>query len=129
VGEQVFTEHLQRLDVYVRERGRWRLQSMTAVRPPEAPAVVAMSVSALAAYAGTYEFGPGIVSTVAREGDHLIEQTTGNPPGPLLPVGPDTFYAPSDLEGRVVFTRDANGRVNAQLYRSGSQEVRGRRTD
>jgi len=127
IGGRPFTEHLRRLDVYVRQHERWLLLTMTAVRIPESPATVAMSVEQLTAYAGTYVFGPNLLSTVRVEAGGLIEQTTGQQAGPLLPVGPDLFYAPPDLEARIAFERDSNGRVVAQVYRSGTQALRGPR--
>ncbi|WP_395647556.1 DUF4440 domain-containing protein [Terricaulis sp.] len=124
VGENVLVEHLARLDVYVRQHGRWRLQSMTAARVPQAPAIIAVSAAQLADYAGAYEFGPGLVSTVRVEGERLLEQTTGSSQTELLPIGRDLFYAPPDLEARVEFERGADGRVTAQIYRSGAQTLR-----
>jgi hypothetical protein len=129
VGGQAFVEHLRRLDVYVRERGRWRLLTMTAVRVPEAPPVIAMPVEQLQAYAGTYRFGPNLLSTVRVEDGRLVEQTTAQQPTSLLPVGPDLFYAPPDVEARIAFERDATGRVVAQVYRAGAQVVRAPRQD
>ena len=129
VGGNPFTEHLRRLDVYVLQQRRWRLLTMTAVRVPEAPRAIAMPVGALAAYAGRYGFGPNLVSTVRVENGRLIEQTSGQQAGELLPVGPDLFYAPPDMEARVMFERDASGRVVAQIYRSGTQSLRAPRLD
>jgi hypothetical protein len=129
VGGQPFTEQLRRLDVYVLQQGRWRLLTMTAVRIPEAPWVVALPAEALGAYAGRYAFGPNLVSTVRVSNGRLLEQTTGQQEGELLPVGPDLFYAPPDVEARIAFERDASGRVVAQVYRSGPQALRGLRLD
>lgn len=124
IGEQVFREHLRRLDVYTHQQGRWRLQTMTAVRVPEAPPTITMGAEQLGAYAGHYDFGPGLVSVVRIEGGRLMEQTTGQPASELLPVGADSFYAPPDVEARVEFERGPEGRVVAQVYRSGSQRIR-----
>lgn len=129
VGGQGFSEHLRRLDVYVRQQGRWRLLTMTAVRVPEAPPVIALPAEALAAYAGRYAFASNLISTIRVENGRLIEQTTGQQASELLPVGPDLFYAPPDLEARVMFERDSNGRVTAQIYRSGAQTLRAPRRD
>lgn len=129
VGDADFEVHLARLDVYARRAGRWQLLAMTAVRLPEAPTTIAVPPRVLADYAGRYRFGPDIVSTVRVDGTRLREQTTGNPEGDLLPVAPDTFYAPPDLEARVLFERDANGHVVAQIYQSGAQRLRAPRVD
>jgi hypothetical protein len=129
IGGQSFTEHLRRLDVYVRQQGRWRLLTMTAVRVPEAPPVIALGADQLAAFAGRYIFGPNLISTVRVESGRLIEQTSGQQAGELLPVGPDLFYAPPEVEARILFERDASGRVVAQIYRSGAQSLRAPRLD
>src|SRR5262249_2110171 len=118
VGDQQFVEHLARLDVYVRQGGRWRLLTMTAARIPQAPETIAMSAQRLAEYVGVYRFAPDIVSTVRLDGARLMEQSTGNPEGEMLPIGPDLFYAPPAVQARVSFERDASGRVVAQIYRS-----------
>lgn len=124
VGADAFVEHLRRLDVYVWAGGRWRLQAMTAARIPQAPATMPIDPAKLADYEGAYVFGPGIISTVRRDGGRLLEQTSGQPEGELLPVAPDTFYAPPDVEARVVFERDGAGRVVAQVYQSSGQRLR-----
>lgn len=124
VGDNQFVEHLARLDVYVRQGGRWRLLTMTATRIPQAPPTIEVSGAALAQYVGVYRFAPDIVSTVRMDGAHLMEQTTGNAEGELLPIAPDVFYAPPDVQARVSFERDTAGRVVAQVYRSGDQVFR-----
>jgi hypothetical protein len=127
VGEQAFTERLARLDVYRREAGKWRLQTMTAVRLPEAPNAITMSAQMLGSYAGDYAFAADLVSAVRLEGGRLTEQTSGQQKVELIPIGPDLFYAPPDLEARVSFERDGAGRIVAQVYKTGSQTFRGAR--
>lgn len=124
VGENQFVEHLARLDVYVRQAGRWRLLTMTAARIPQAPQTISVSPETLAQYAGVYRFASTITSTVRVDGARLLERTTGNAEGELLPIGIDLFYAPPDVQARVSFERDSNGRVTAQVYRSGDQIFR-----
>lgn len=127
VGDNRFTERLRRLDVYVKQPGGWRLQSMTAVRLPEAPAQVAVPADKLREFAGDYVFGPGLVSSVWLERGRLFEQTTGQQRVELVPIGPDAFYAPPDAEARVSFERGPDGRVMTQVYGSGGQSFRGKR--
>jgi hypothetical protein len=124
VGEAQFVEHLARLDVYLRQGGRWRLLTMTAARIPQAPQPIEVSAATLADYAGVYRFAPEILSTVRADNGRLFEQTTGNPEGELIAIGADLFYAPPDLQARVSFERDAQGRVLAQIYRAGDQVFR-----
>lgn len=128
VGDTEFVEHLARLDVYVRQRGRWRLQTMTAVRVPEAPQVIEVSAERLQDYVGSYEFAPGLISVVSLDGAQLVEQTTGQQRTELMPIGPDAFYAPPDVAARVTFERDAAGRVITQVYSADGQTFRAPRT-
>lgn len=125
IGANDFSAHLRRLDIYLLENGRWRLRSMTAVRIPEAPTAIAVAPEKLTEYAGSYVFGPGLTSLVRVQDDKLLEQTSGQAEVELVPIGADTFYSPPDLEARVIFERDASGKIAAQLYRSGNQSVRG----
>ena len=68
-----------------------------------------------------------MVSAVRLEGGRLTEQTSGQQKVELIPIGPDLFYAPPDLEARVSFERDGAGRIVAQVYKTGSQTFRGAR--
>lgn len=124
VGADVFEVRLGRLDVYVRRHGRWLLQTMSAVRIPQAPPAIVVSYERLHDFAGAYLFGPNLVSTVRLADGVLTEQTTGQAETKLVPIAPDTFYAPPDLEARVTFERDAQGRVTAQIYTANGQALR-----
>jgi hypothetical protein len=129
VAGQAFDTPLARLDVYVRQGGHWRLQTMTAVRLPQAPRAIEVSAERLADYVGTYEYGPGVQSVIRLSNGHLLEQSTGSPEVEMIPISPDEFYSPPDLESRVIFERDATGRVVTQVYRSGAQVLRARRVE
>ena len=124
IGDSEYREHLRRLDTYQLQDGRWRLRSMTAVRVPEAPQAIFLPAATLGTYAGSYLFGPGLTSVVRLSGGKLLEQTSGQAEVELIPIGEDTFYAPPDLQARVLFERDAAGKVVAQVYQSGSQKLR-----
>lgn len=127
VSGQLIETQLARVDTYVLMSGRWRLLTMTAVLLPSAPQTIALSVEQLDQYVGVYEYGPGVTSTVRLIDGRLMEQSTGSPEVEMLPVGPDEFYSPPDLLSRAVFERDADGRIVAQIYRSGTQTLRARR--
>lgn len=124
VGQAEFREHLRRLDTYQLQGGRWRLRTMTAARVPEAPAAISVPADKLAAYSGSFAFGPGLISVVRLSGGKLVEQTSGQPEVELIPIGEDIFYAPPDLQARILFERDSAGKVVAQIYQSGSQKLR-----
>lgn len=124
VGTETFEVRLGRLDVYVRRHGRWLLQTMSAVRIPQAPRTIAVAPERLREFVGAYAFGPNLVSTVRLKEGVLTEQTTGQAETTLEPIAPDTFYAPPDVEARVSFERNAQGRVVAQVYTANGQALR-----
>lgn len=124
VGAEIFEAHLGRLDVYVRRNGRWRLQTMSAVRIPQAPPPIVVTRERLGDFVGVFVFGPDLLSTVRLTDGGLTEQTTGQPETKLIPIAPDTFYAPPDVEARISFERDGEGRVIAQVYTAGGQALR-----
>lgn len=100
---------------------------MSAAQTPPKP--IAVPQEKLAAFAGRYVISPGIESVVTLAGDHLAEQTTGQPATKLVPVGPDTFFDPGDSPtARTTFRRDDSGKVTTQVYSNGDQEVVGKRS-
>ena len=124
MGEQTFSTDARRLDTYAREEGEWHLIAMAAVAVHKPPLVVPIATEKLNEYAGRYTVAPGVDSVITVAGDYLVEQTTGNSPAKLLPVGPDTFFDPGDSPtARTVFRRDAAGKVVAEVYTNGDQEV------
>jgi uncharacterized protein DUF4440 len=130
VGEQTFAADARRLDTYALEDGQWRLLAMAALRITKPPKRIVVSVEKLAAYAGRYVISPGIESVVTVAGDHLAEQTTGQPATQLIPVGPDTFFDPGDSPtARTTFRRDDSGKVISEVYSNGDQEVVGKRSN
>lgn len=127
VGAQVLVERSRRLDVYALRDGQWRLVAMTGARLPEAPPVIAMTADQLAVFEGQYEFAPGVISRVWVDGEHLAEQSTGQPQTKMVPMASDQFFDPANLSARISFSRDATGKVDAQIYQSDGQSLRAKR--
>ncbi|WP_336487473.1 serine hydrolase [Methylobacterium nigriterrae] len=70
-------------------------------------------------YAGRYRLGPGRVLTLAREGDHLTAQVTGEPALPFAPEGDRTFLSKA-REARITIDTEPDGRpTGLTLYRDG----------
>lgn len=124
IGEQTFSADARRLDTYALEAGQWRLVAMVASRILKPPKPIAIAAGKLADYAGKYSVSPGVSSVITAADGHLAEQTTGQPPTKLVPVGPDTFFDPGDSPtARTTFRRDATGKVVSWVYSNGDQEV------
>ena len=86
-----------------------------AALDPDAPLeparrAIAMTPSALDAYAGTYKIAGSFVLVVSRVDDRLYARATGQDAFPLFASAPDEFFA--RIGGiSISFTRDAKGAV------------------
>jgi CubicO group peptidase (beta-lactamase class C family) len=78
----------------------------------EAPAV---SVQAMDAIAGQYQYGPAAVLTVTRRGNQLFAQLTGQSEFPIFPKSDHEFFwrvVPASVE----FVRGADGKVTGAIH-------------
>jgi CubicO group peptidase (beta-lactamase class C family) len=86
-----------------------KLAALAAGKPLVDPPAVALPPSALAEYAGVYQFDE--VKIAIKAGDSLIAQPP--PPAPvsyLVPMGKDRFFV-RDSFSRFTFERDAAGKI------------------
>lgn len=122
---QEFPRVSRRLDTYARVDGAWRLTSMAIAEPPSWPRVAAVAPGLYAEYAGAYRLSPDVVVVVTNENGHLMMELSGQAKVELFPESADSFFDTTDSPlARTTFERDASGKVVAQVYRSGSQELR-----
>jgi hypothetical protein len=99
------------LDVYALRGGQWRLLRHAETHGLALPAPVTLSASALDEFVGRYEWWPGYIDTITRQGDQLFDQTTGEKKATLnLAATPESFYIAGEA-ALLVFVRDKTGRV------------------
>jgi acetyl esterase/lipase len=119
------------------ELPRWLLAHRNQARPelpplaerlliPLHPAAIKMPPAALDAMAGEYRDVNGHVAAILfRQGDQLFEK---NPQGEIAELAPEsgtTFFYPNGSSfTRLIFERDAQGRVAAALFRDDRHEER-----
>ena len=77
-------------------------------------------------YVGAYELRPGFVITVWEEGDKLMSRATGQSSVEYFRDGTDSFFLRA-VDARIVFTRDADNKVNGLVLHQGGRQVPGRR--
>ncbi len=78
-------------------------------------------------YVGEYEFGPGRMITITREGDKIFAQRNAAPRLEILPENESTFFlAGPDVQ--FIFLKDESGRVAGMTLRANGQEFKGRKT-
>ena len=99
--------------------------------PPLAPAeekVVNIDPGVYATYAGRYEFGPGVVLTVTREGDRLFAEATGKVDvysfrlkrkEELFPTSDTDFFSRNPRRDRLRFAKDGKNNVTSLTLNPG----------
>ena len=101
---------------------------------PPAPVertAVTLPVEELDRVVGRYEFAPGVVFEVTREGDQLRAQRQGAAVGPVLPIFPEAplkFFWRA-VNGQVVFTTDASGAMTGAEATFDGQKLTGRKLE
>jgi serine-type D-Ala-D-Ala carboxypeptidase/endopeptidase len=98
---------------------------------PAARTEVTLPEAELDRVVGRYEFGPGVVFSVTREGNQLRAQREGAVTGPVLPIFPEAplrFFWRA-VNGVVQFTTDASGKVTGAEATFDAQTLTGKRLD
>jgi CubicO group peptidase (beta-lactamase class C family) len=113
--------------------GGQQVQPTPAVPPAPPPFVprtaISLPVAELDKVAGRYDFGPGFVLAITRDGGYLYAQREGVPGAPrlqIVPEAPLAFFWKA-MDAQIRFTTDASGMVTgADVIDRGRQMV-GRR--
>jgi len=108
--------------VGVSDIGAHLLNDKVPLMPPPVKAEhkeIAINVAVLDGYLGTYQLVPGFDVTIARRGDRLTAQATGQGAFDLFPEGPNLFFAKvADIQIR--FETDSSGKATVMaLTQSG----------
>jgi len=125
-SETVFTAQLHAryhaTDTWLYRNHQWQMVASQALRYYEDPAVGAVNASLLNDYVGTYELAPGNQMIITRSGDKLFAQRGTAKPVELLPESTDMFFR-AGIEGRRLFHRDANGKVDRVIDRRNNEDL------
>ena len=87
---------------------------------------VAIDPKVFDTYVGEYEFAPGLVLRVFREGDKFMTQATGQPVFEIFAESETTFY-PRAFEAKLTFIKDAAGKVTGARMNQGGRETQGKK--
>jgi ketosteroid isomerase-like protein len=111
IGDGVFTNSWRALDVFVARAGRWQLERHSQVWLVLPVKPITLDSTALKAFVGRYQIGPGYVDNVHWEGGRLVATASGQTVGAhLVPVSSAAF-SPDGDGALIVFERDRSGRV------------------
>jgi len=92
IGSQQVGVELIKAETYVKRGGRWWLLGGAETVLPVDPAIAAVDPAGYDALVGRYEYGPGVVDVVTRDGPRLLVQATGQPPEELFPETATAFF-------------------------------------
>ncbi len=97
-------------------------QNGTAFKAPKLPPtpVIKLAEAVLDALTGEYDYGPGAVLTVTRDGTQLSAQLTGQPRYPIYPKS-ETEFVWRVTPARVEFTKGADGKVAKATHHQGGR--------
>jgi len=121
VGAETTSVHKWQIETHERRGERWQLVGVADATIPREPVAVKVDARILDAYVGEYEWAPAMVSKVRRDGDALSEEMPGQGTSPLAAENETTFFFPGAAASgdatRIVFVKNAEGRVTHYLYR------------
>ena len=121
VGGQHTSLQEWRTEIYARRKEGWILiAGADTVISPE-PTVVKVDPRIFDGYTGKYQYAPGLVDTVTREGDRLFIQPSGEPRVELFAESETTYFAKGE-PWRLIFMKDPHGAVTALVLRQQGQE-------
>lgn len=116
VGTQKVSFGVFRVETYRRLNGEWKLIAGADRGIPSDPTIVDLHPKALDAFVGRYEYAPGIVDTIKREGRQLIMLPAGQAREEIFAENNTTFFGKGQ-DWRMIFIKDAKGRVTGFRFR------------
>jgi len=129
-SETIFGQNLKAryhvTDTWLQRNGEWQIIASQAHRYYEDPAVGKTDPKKFADYIGTYELAPGQTKSVTGVGDKLFVERNGKKEQ-LLPETSELFFR-KGVEGRILFRREATGKVDALIDRRNNEDVIWRKT-
>jgi hypothetical protein len=124
--ESVFGQALKaryhETDTWLRRHGQWQIVAEQIFRYYEDPAPGTPDPKHYPDYVGSYQLAPGITRSILIDGNALVSQRTGKPADKLISEAPDIFFR-TGVEGRMLFRRDAAGRVDALIDRRNNEDI------
>ena len=119
---QEMTARYHATDTWMLRKGEWQVVAGQVLRYYEDPAAGKTVLAKLSEYAGTYELSPANRQIISVEGEQLSRQRGEQPKGLLIPEAGDIFFR-KGVEGRILFRRGDDGKVDALVDRRNNEDV------
>jgi hypothetical protein len=119
---QNLTARYHSTDTWMNRNSRWQIVAGQVLRYYEDPAQGDVDPKKFTEYTGTYSLAPGVTRTVTPDGHQLWTQRGARPKEELFIENGDLFFRKS-VEGRMLFHRNAQGKVDALVDRRNNEDV------
>lgn len=122
IGGQRIALDEWRTETFLRRGESWVLLGGADVVVPRDPPVATVDARLYDRYVGRYEYTPGLIDTVTRQGERLFIQSTGQEKEELFPESEGVFFAKGQ-DWRVVFESDDRDAVVRLRFRQNGQDL------
>lgn len=109
-------------DTWMFRNGKWQIAAGQVLRYYEDPTMGTVDAKKFPDYAGTYELAPGVTRMVSVEGGKLYSKRGERPKEELFPETGDLYFR-KGIEGRILFRRGENGKVEELVDRRNNEDV------
>ena len=120
-GGQSVSYRFLSVETWIRRGTQWKLMGRETIPLYQNPPTASLPSDALAEYAGDYSDGAGLTVRISQDGNGLASSINGEKASPLVAEDRDLFFRPDTQPGyarrRIVFRRDASGRVTEYVNR------------
>ncbi len=124
--ESIFGQNLSAryhaTDTWMFRNGKWQIVAGQVLRYYEDPAAGSVDTRKFKDYAGAYELTPGTTLNVFTEGSELFRQRGERAKELLIPEASDIFFR-KGIEGRILFGRAPDGKVDRLIDRRNNEDV------
>lgn len=103
--------------------GMWVLAGGGPLFDREPTPTVAVDAKTFDAYVGRYQFAPGVIMEISRDGDHFYGQLTGQPRFEMYASAAREYFL-KVVDARVSFEVDSTGRSSALVLHQNGREQR-----
>ena len=120
---QTLHQTFRSAETWIKRGTEWKMIASQGQQLMPDPPTATLSAAELDSYAGTYAAGPGYTVRIARAGSALTASMNGEKFVPLNATVRDVFFTPGAPRVRLIFQRDAKGRITGYLRRRDERDL------
>ena len=120
---QTLHQTFRSAETWIKRGTEWKMIASQGQQLMPDPPTATLSATELDGYAGTYAVGSGFTVRITRAGDALAASMKGEKSVPLHAIVRDVFFTPGVPRVRLIFQRDAKGRITGYLRRRDERDL------